>query len=918
MTATDTQGASATTSAFGWTVTPAAPSKVVFTTQPPTSGTAGVALSSFAVSVEDQYGNVETTGNTGSADAIALSVHSGPGSITSGLSATASNGVATFAATVIDTAGSYTFTATDSSRSISTANSTPITVIAPSGTTSLTLSPGTASVAAGVGQAYTATGYDTYGNSTGNVTGSTTFSITPNGAGTGAACTGTSCTATKAGTYTVKGTDGAATGTATLTVTAGPTASLALSPANADVVAGGSQAYTATGYDTYGNTTGNVTGSTTFTIAPNGAGTGASCTGTSCTASALGSYTVTGTDGSATGSANLTVSAGPPATLTLSPASATVAAGTGQAYTATGYDSYGNTTGNVTGSTTFTIAPNGAGTGASCTGASCTATEAGTYTVTGTDGTATGTATLTVTAAAPATLVLDPTSASIVSGNDQSYTASGTDAYGNSNGDVTSSTTFTISPDGAGTGAVCTGPICTATKAGTYTVTGTDGSASATSSLVVRGATTMTVKTVATDDPSNVISIAYNTTVKYEVTVTGTNGSGAPTGTVSFSPTNTDCSAQPLSAGAGETATASCVTTIGSGGVGGSVTVTMDYGGDSTYAPSSGSSTLQVRGEQHAAVTTTLSPSQPANGEGTTITATVTGSTTDTPTGMVIFTNLTTKAAICGDVPVVATDGPAPYTATASCDVPFAGTVGGNGASFTVGAVYWGDANFTAASANQRVIQDGSGASTLSVTAPAGPLKLGARASLHATVGGSDGVATGKVQFLVNGSPASCAGTISATGSASCSYTTVSTGTQTVTATYAGSTTYAASTSSDSPTFDVVGTASVIVPKPSLSGTPTPVVEGSPITVTTTVSPGGGLSTTPTGTLTFNVSVNGVATDPAACTPVTVPGDPLSCTFTPTFSNDEGGPVKITASYSGDGTFEYATSSALTVNVLGT
>ena len=541
VTATDTQGASATTSAFGWTVTPAAPSKVVFTTQPPTSGTAGVALSSFAVSVEDQYGNVETTGNTGSADAIALSVHSGPGSITSGLSATASNGVATFAATVIDTAGSYTFTATDSSRSISTANSTPITVIAPSGTTSLTLSPGTASVAAGVGQAYTATGYDTYGNSTGNVTGSTTFSITPNGAGTGAACTGTSCTATKAGTYTVKGTDGAATGTATLTVTAGPTASLALSPANADVVAGGSQAYTATGYDTYGNTTGNVTGSTTFTIAPNGAGTGASCTGTSCTASALGSYTVTGTDGSATGTANLTVSAGPPATLTLSPASATVAAGTGQAYTATGYDTYGNTTGNVTGSTTFTIAPNGAGTGASCTGASCTATEAGTYTVTGTDGTATGTATLTVTAAAPATLVLDPTSASIVSGNDQSYTASGTDAYGNSNGDVTSSTTFTISPDGAGTGAVCTGPICTATKAGTYTVTGTDGSASATSSLVVRGATTMTVKTVATDDPSNVISIAYNTTVKYEVTVTGTNGSGAPTGTVSFSPTNTDC-----------------------------------------------------------------------------------------------------------------------------------------------------------------------------------------------------------------------------------------------------------------------------------------------------------------------------------------------------------------------------------------
>ena len=77
--------------------------------------------------------------------------------------------------------------------------------------------------------------------------------------------------------------------------------------------------------------------------------------------------------------------------LVLSPATATVASGTPQAYTATGYDQYGNSLGDVTGSTTFSIGPDG-----TCAAATCSATTTGPHTVTGTDGTATGTATLTV------------------------------------------------------------------------------------------------------------------------------------------------------------------------------------------------------------------------------------------------------------------------------------------------------------------------------------------------------------------------------------------------------------------------------------------------------------------------------------------------------------------------------------------
>ena len=107
------------------------PTKVVFSTAPPTSGTAGTALTTFAVSVEDANGNVETGSNTGNADTINLTVATGPGTIASGASVTASGGVATFSSTILDTAGSYTFKATDGSRSITTATSTAATVIAP-------------------------------------------------------------------------------------------------------------------------------------------------------------------------------------------------------------------------------------------------------------------------------------------------------------------------------------------------------------------------------------------------------------------------------------------------------------------------------------------------------------------------------------------------------------------------------------------------------------------------------------------------------------------------------------------------------------------------------------------------------------------------------------------------------------------
>ena len=168
-----------------------------------------------------------------------------------------------------------------------------------SGLDHLGLSPASATIAAGASQAYTAEAFGPGPTNTdlGDVTSATTFTISGGGS-----CTGTSCTSTIAGDHTVTGTDGAATGTATLHVNAGPLNHLTLSPAGATIQFGANQTYTARGIDAYGNDLGDVTSASTFTIS-----TGGSCTGAACGSTVPSDYTVTGTDGSATGTATLHV-----------------------------------------------------------------------------------------------------------------------------------------------------------------------------------------------------------------------------------------------------------------------------------------------------------------------------------------------------------------------------------------------------------------------------------------------------------------------------------------------------------------------------------------------------------------------------------------------------------------------------------
>jgi len=75
---------------------------------------------------------------------------------------------------------------------------------------------------------------------------------------------------------------------------------------------------------------------------------------------------------------------------------------------------------------------------------------------------------------------LDPGSATIAAGASQAYTVEAIDQFGNSLGDVTADTVFSISPDGS-----CTGASCTASVPGTHSVTASYNGKSATANLTV-------------------------------------------------------------------------------------------------------------------------------------------------------------------------------------------------------------------------------------------------------------------------------------------------------------------------------------------------------------------------------------------------------------------------------------------------
>src|SRR5262249_44532600 len=187
------------------------------------------------------------------------------------------------------TAGDHTVTGTADLGDGGAASGTAVLRVAPAPLASLKLSPAAAKVTAGDSATYRADGEDEFGNRLGEVTAQATFSSSPDGS-----CSGAACTATVMGIHTVTATVDLgggviAEGSAVLRVVPGPLASLKLRPAAAKVTAGDSVTYRADGVDEFGNRLGEVTAQATFSISPDG-----SCSGATCTAATAGDHAVTG------------------------------------------------------------------------------------------------------------------------------------------------------------------------------------------------------------------------------------------------------------------------------------------------------------------------------------------------------------------------------------------------------------------------------------------------------------------------------------------------------------------------------------------------------------------------------------------------------------------------------------------------
>ncbi|MBM4444309.1 MAG: hypothetical protein FJ020_03260 [Chloroflexi bacterium] len=270
---------------------------------------------------------------------------------------------------------------------------------------------------------------------------------------------------------------------------------LVISPATASITAGSTRAYTAEAFDQFNNSLGDVTSATAFSIQ---SGAGGSWARNVYTSQVPGTWTVTGTYTGLAGTATLTVGAGSVASIVISPASSAIIAGNTQAYTAEAFDRLSNSLGDVTTGTIFSM---DAAAGGSWVANVYTSRKAGTWTVTGSYAGRTDTASLTVTKAAAGSIVISPAVGTVIAGNIQAYTAEAFDQFQNSLGDVTAGTGFSIQPAAGGSWLA---NVYASQKKGTWTVTGSYQSFTATATLTVAAATPFSIVV----SPDNVSVVA--------------------------------------------------------------------------------------------------------------------------------------------------------------------------------------------------------------------------------------------------------------------------------------------------------------------------------------------------------------------------------------------------------------------------
>jgi hypothetical protein len=307
-------------------------------------------------------------------------------------------------------------------------------------------------------------------------------------------------------------------------------------------------------------------------------------------------------------------------------------------------------------------------------------------------------------------------------------------------------------------------------------------------------------------------------------------GAGTPTGTVTFVDTTSGTTLGTATLSSGTATLAVSTLTVGSD------TITANYGGDTNFTTSSGS-TVQVVNQ--SATTTALVVSAPTAvfGESVTLTATVTPTApgAGAPTGTVTFIDQNDT-----------TLGTATLDAAGQAQITVSNLAVG---SYTIEASYPGDTNFSS-SAGSAPLTVNQAASTTTLTSDANPSVSGQSVDFTATVTATApgaGTPTGTVTF-VDTTTGTTLGTITLSGTGTAVFTTssLSIETHTIDANYSGDTNFTLSTGSVDQVVDPVGSTTTTI-----ASSVNPSVAGQSVTFTATVTSVQPGQPTPTGTVTF-------------------------------------------------------------------
>ena len=348
----------------------------------------------------------------------------------------------------------------------------------------VTISPLAANIAAGDSEAFTATGHYSDG-STQNLTNSVTWASSSSATATVSNSAGTQgeVTAVATGVATITATDPTTSleGVAAVTVLPAVLLAVTVSPLAANIPAGETESFSATGHYSDGSTQ-DLTDSVTWASSDTSTATVSNASGTQgvVTAVATGATTITATDPTTSieGISAVTVLPAILLAVTVSPLAANIPAGETEQFGATGHYSDGSTQ-DLTDSVTWASSSSATATVSNASGSQgeVTAVATGATTITATDPTTSieGISAVTVLPAILLAVTVSPLAANIPAGETDQFGATGHYSDGSTQ-DLTDSVAWASSDSGSATVSNASGTqgLVTAVAVGAATITATD------------------------------------------------------------------------------------------------------------------------------------------------------------------------------------------------------------------------------------------------------------------------------------------------------------------------------------------------------------------------------------------------------------------------------------------------------------